>query len=39
MTIQDWIECGYSESRAKELIIEFQDEYLYEMRANIANLD
>jgi len=39
MTLLDWIECGYSRSEARELMIEFADERHYEELANIANLD
>ena len=34
MTEQDWIECGYTKSEAKELVIKFIDDDHYENAAH-----
>ena len=34
MTEQDWIECGYTKSEAKELVIKFADDDHYENAAH-----
>ena len=39
MTLLDWIECGYSRSEARELMIEYADERHYEEVANRVNMD
>ena len=36
MNLQDWIECGYTETEANEMLIKFADDAEYEELAHKA---